>query len=390
MIQIKNKVECSGCAACEAICGHKCITMTQDDEGFEYPKVNEDQCVNCGLCDKVCPIQNIPDNFNVREVLAAKNKDPQQRFDSSSGGLFRIFAEDIIQNGGKVVGCKFDENMVATHALATKIEELQPLMSSKYVQSDIRKIFVKVRKLLLEGNKVLFVGVPCQVAALRNFLFKPYPNLITIDILCHGVPSPKIFREYINSLNLRYGSQVKAVNFRSKEKSWKRLFIKAIFKNNKRHFLYSGYDSYMQLFLSDRLQRPSCFKCPYNTLHRPGDISLGDFWGIGKKDYGFDDNKGISMVIINSEIGQLTWNRIKSHTDCIESDINTAIEGNKVLVQHLPTSRKRDEFYDYYVRHGYQAAILKFAPETPKHVQYYMNFMRWGLDIIRKLKKESY
>lgn len=390
MIEVTDKTDCSGCSACASICTHGCINMVADNEGFLYPQVDTSKCINCGLCNSVCPIENTPTNNRISHVFAAKNKNSQERFNSSSGGVFRLIAEDVIHQHGLVVGCRFNDEMEAIHDIAHSLSELDALMSSKYVQSDTRRIYEEVRNYLKTGRLVLFSGVPCQVAALRNFLFKPYENLILMDILCHGVPSPKFFKEYVASLETRYGSKVTSLNFRWKEKSWKRLYMNVLFKNKRRHFLYAGYDSYMQLFLSDRLQRPSCFNCPYNTLNRPGDISLGDFWGIGKQHYDFDDNKGISMVLINNEKGQDIWNRVVKHTDFIETDIPTAVAGNQVLVRHLPSRLKRDEFYDEYVKNGFNSAICKFAPEVAKISQSYQNFMRWGLDILRKIKKESY
>lgn len=390
MIKLTSKTDCCGCAACASVCAHKCITLKADAEGFLYPEVDADACVNCGLCEKVCPIISVPQQNSVLEVFAAKNKNENERFHSSSGGLFRLIAEKILQDGGVVFGCRLDERQKAYHAYAETKDQLDALMSSKYVQSDTRGIFEKVRSKLKEGKKVLFSGTPCQVAALKNFLFKPYDNLITKDILCHGVPSPKVFKEYVEGLEKRYECKVKSVNFRWKEKSWKRLYINAELSNGKRHFLYSGYDSYMQLFLSDSLQRPSCFECPYNTLSRPGDLSLGDFWGIGKTNYDFDDNKGISMVLINNDKGLELWNQIEPETTNIKSDIETAIAGNRVLVAHLPSSENRDRFYSDYVKNGFDNAVAQYAPEASKAKQLYYNFMRMGLDILRRIKRKSY
>lgn len=390
MIDIVRKEDCSGCSACAEDCPHGCIEMRPDEEGFLFPEVDSSRCVDCGLCDRICPITVVPKDNNVQQVIAAKNSDGGQRFRSSSGGIFRLLAEEVLNNGGVVAGCRFNENMEAEHVVAESREELEALMSSKYVQSDTRGIFKRVRTLLKSGRKVLFSGVPCQVAALRNFLFKPYDNLMTVDILCHGVPSPKVFKEYVAGLEHRYGAEMKSYSFRWKEKSWKRLYVNAAFANNKRHFLYAGYDSYMQLFLSDRLQRSSCFHCPYNMLHRPGDITLGDFWGIGKTHYDFDDNKGVSMVLVNNARGKELWDRIAPRTVSFDTDIESAVAGNRVLVDHLPDQSRRDEFYREYVADGFAAAVAKYSPETPLYSRLFHNFMRWGLDIVRKIKRQGY
>ncbi len=390
MIRIEHNKDCSGCAACADICGHGCIEMNADAEGFAYPHIDATKCVECGLCERVCPIINIPTDNTINKVLAVKNKDELTRFKSSSGGVFELLAKSVLAEGGIVVGCRLDDNTIAEHAIAHNMDELQAMLSSKYVQSSTIGIYKIVRELLCKGHKVLFTGVPCQVAALRNFLITPYDNLLTVDILCHGVPSPQILRDYKDRLEKRYGAKMTSLSFRYKEKSWKRLYINTTFANGKRHFLYAGYDSYMQLFLSDKLQRQSCFYCPYNTLHRAGDISLGDFWGIGKKFPDVDDNKGISMVLINNKKGANLWQTIANQTTYFTSDIDTAIAGNKVLVQHLPSDKASRDFYHDYTTLGFDAAISKHAPEKSWAYQTYYNIMRWGLDLVRKIKHESY
>ena len=390
MIRLSDKTECSGCAACADICGHGCIAMQPDEEGFVYPDINASKCVECVLCERVCPIINVPTSNDVNQVIAAKNHNEHIRFKSSSGGVFELLAACAIADGGVVVGCRLNERMEAEHAVASDLNELQAMLSSKYVQSDTDGIYKEVRRYLREGRKVLFSGVPCQVAALRNFLIKPHPNLFTVDVLCHGVPSPKVFGDYLARLEARYGSKATAVSFRHKEKSWKRLYINIEFANGRRHFLYSGYDSYMQLFLSDRLQRPSCFHCPYNNLHRPGDISLGDFWGIGKTRPDVDDNKGISLVLVNNEKGAEMWDTCAEDTSHFTSDIEMAVAGNKVLVQHLPSDQASRAFYHDYVTLGFDKAILKNAPEKSWIYQKYYNFMRRGLDLVRKIRHQSY
>lgn len=390
MIKIKDKKDCSGCCACEGICAKHCIKMLPDAEGFLYPHIDADTCVNCGLCELVCPILNVPKDNQVQLVVGAKHKDENVRSSSSSGGIFSLVAEYILAEGGVIVGCVMNKDLEAVHAIAENKDQLLAMRSSKYVQSNTIGIYAKVRQILRAGRKVLFSGTPCQVAALNNYLMKPYNNLFTIDVLCHGVPSPQLLKDYKNTLEKRYNSKMISINFRDKEKGWKRLFIRARFNNGKQHFLFSGYDSYLSCFLNNKSQRPSCFKCPYNSINRPGDISLGDFWGIGKVMYDKDDNKGITLTIVNTNKGKLLMKNVLPQSSFFESDINTAILGNKVLVSHLPSISARDDFYKDYVEKGYNLAIITHAPEAPWYTQMYYNFMRWGLDIVRKTCYMSY
>ena len=364
--------------------------MVEDAEGFKFPKVDVSTCTDCGLCEKVCPILHPESEKNVTQVIGAKHKDGAIRKASSSGGAFSLFADMVISEGGVVVGCAMDKNLQAIHVICKTKDELTHLRSSKYVQSNMDGIFLQVRKLLQQRQKVLFSGTPCQVAGLRRFLLKPYDNLFCIDILCHGVPSPKLFREYKETMEKRCGAKANFVSFRCKKKEWKRLYIDMLFDNGKEYFKSATFDPYMQLFLGNQSQRSSCFHCPFTTIKRQGDISLGDFWGIDRLHPSLDDDKGISMILVNSDKGEEMYEKIKEGMACFDCNIETAIAGNMVLVENITGEEKRDMFYQSYVAEGLQMSLAKYTDHYSLWEQYYLRFMRWGLDIIRWIRHKSY
>lgn len=390
MINIQDKRKCCGCTACASVCSHQCITMVEDAEGFKYPQVDAEKCVNCGLCEKVCPMLHPESDNEVRNVIGAKHKDAVVRKDSSSGGAFSLLAEEFISNGGVVVGCAMDENLQAKHIICTNKKDIVRLRSSKYVQSNMDGVYPQVRKMLREGRKVLFSGTPCQVAGLRRFLIKPFDNLYFIDILCHGVPSPKLFREYKEMMEAKYKAKANFVSYRCKKKEWKRLYIDLQFQNGKEYFKSATFDPYMQLFLGNGSQRNACFHCPFTTTHRQGDISLGDFWGIGRNHPELDDDKGISMILVNSDKGSEMFERIKTNTVCFDSTLDQAIAGNKVLVENITGEDKRNSFYATYVSEGLHCAFEKYTTKYSGTKQLYIRLMRSGLDLLRKLTHKGY
>lgn len=390
MISINTKAQCCGCTACVNICHRGCISMIPDEEGFLFPIVDTKKCINCKLCEKVCPMRHQDFSHEIKRTLCAKHIDNSVRQECSSGGVFALLSEAFVSLGGIVVGCTMDSKLRAMHTFAKTKEDLITFRSSKYVQSDIRGVFQQIKTLLDSGNHVLFSGTPCQVSGLRNFLQKPYINLICIDVLCHGVPSPKLLNDYISAQEEKTGSRASFISFRCKRHEWKRLHIEIKYKNGMDYYKNATYDPYMQLFLSNKSQRSSCFHCPFTTTHRMGDISLGDFWGIGKVYHSFDDNMGLSMVLINSKRGELLFEKIVAKLSVFETQESLAIKGNKVLVENISGEEQRNLFYRDYVEKGYNTAIAQHTYHYNLLHQMYINTMRKGLDLLRKIQKKGY
>ena len=390
MIQITNKKDCSGCGACANICPKNCIRMERDEMGFAYPVVDADSCINCGRCEVVCPILNPAKENSPRAVLGAKNRDEAVRSTSSSGGTFFELAKATISRGGIVYGCALDEKLVARHIGVDTVDDLSALKGSKYVQSDVGTIYREVKKYLTEGREVLYSGTPCQIAGLKNYLGKEYDKLLLIDVLCHGVPSPGVFEDYLAYLGERFGSRPISVNFRNKEKSWKRLYFEVIFENGKRYFTFCGYDRYMSMFLNNISLRPSCYDCRFTTVNRQGDITLGDFWGIGRKYPERDDDKGISLIIVNTEKGERAYGEIVTNLDAFDSDIDTAKAGQLILYASVKKHTRYDEFFRLYEEKGIKEAVEATVYIPGKIKQKYYMLKRFALDIARKILKKGY
>ena len=344
-MSICNLDKCTGCAACVNVCNHQAITMMENNQGFLYPNVNETKCVNCNLCKQVCPV-NYPTKPNdYLRVYAALVKDDAERAKSTSGGVFACLAKKVIKAGGYVYGVIVDESLVVRHAEAHSMEELEHQKNSKYVQSDIGLSYQQAKKQLINGEQVLFSGTPCQIAGLRNYLKKDYPNLLTVDILCHGVPSPGLFRKYVKSEEEIAGYKMKKILFRSKAVGWKKLFCVRIFENNAEA---DWGDTFVPGFLKNYYLRESCYSCEYTTEKRQGDITLGDYWGYQESapDFIEDDDKGISLVIINTETGQNAFKNIHKEIAFTARTMDDAKYENPVL--YKPCKKPENYFSFWY------------------------------------------
>lgn len=310
MITITDKQACCGCAACATACPKQCISMTADNEGFLYPMVDASKCVECGLCEKVCHSLHPYDERKPLQVYAAINKDETVRLKSSSGGIFHILAAETIREGGVVFGARFDKEWQVVIDYAETMEDVEAFMGSKYVQARMGTAYKDAKRFLQEGRKVLFSGTPCQVAGLRQFLRKEYDNLLAVDFVCHGTPSPKVWGVYLQTA-VKRAQQLTSVEFRNKTKGWKNFSFRlsyneadgtvsmlSLFQRN----------AYMKAFLSDIILRPSCYHCQAKSGRSHSDLTIADFWGISTIHPEMDDDKGTGLVFVNTEKGRHAFN----------------------------------------------------------------------------------
>ena len=321
MQSIFDKCSCCGCDACAAACPKGAISMQPDVDGFVYPQVDEAKCVHCGLCEKVCAYRNQTPLLSLKDVYAAVSGDTDVR-ESASGGLFASFAQAVIADGGAVYGCAMEyENgkLWPRHICITEQQDLIRLKGSKYVQSDLGDSYRDIQRRLTEGQTVLFSGTPCQVAGLKGFLRKDYENLFTVDIVCHGVPSVKLFQEYIAFEEKKQGAKVTSFRFRDKSQGWK-LYGSMTLDNGQTIHFEPEESSYYQMFLNSYTYRENCYTCPYASDHRAGDITIGDFWCIelvhpellAENGGPLDHEKGASCLIVNNEKGRTLLERYGS------------------------------------------------------------------------------
>lgn len=300
MIQITQKKNCCGCQACEQACPAGCISMRMDAEGFAYPVVDEKRCVHCDLCEHVCPMLNPSAEREPIALLAARSQQETVRASSSSGGLFTELARWVLRQGGVVFGARFAEDWTVLHDWTDEEEGLMAFQGSKYVQSRIGNTFKQVRALLKEDRWVLFSGTSCQIAALRRFLRKDYGCLLTVDVVCHGVPSAKIWQSYLKRLAGDTTHSIRHVRFRDKQQSWKNYQFVCLWKGGEVRESFRE-NAYMKAFLSDSLLRPSCYHCPCKSFATPSDLTLADYWGIQVLQPALDDDRGIGLAFVHTE-----------------------------------------------------------------------------------------
>lgn len=347
MIEITNKKDCCGCSACANICPKNCIEMLSDNEGFLYPKVDMEKCVDCGLCERVCPIINKPlIAENEQIAFAVINKDENIRLNSSSGGVFTLLASEIIKKNGVVFGVALSEDSKSvSHISVQTLEELELLRGSKYVQSKIGNTYSQVKAFLEKGEKVLFSGTPCQISGLYAFLNKEYENLFTCDLICHGVPSPLVWGKYVDLQEKKAASKTRRTFFRHKKYGWKMYSIQFIFENCTEYIQIINDDLYMRGFLANLYLRPSCYDCKFKGTKRPSDITLADFWGVENVCPEMYDNKGTSLLILNSEKGKKLFSLISDSTVNKQVDLNTAISFNSAAIKSVSMPKKREDFF---------------------------------------------
>lgn len=348
MIKIIDKQNCCGCEACVQVCPKQCIFFTQDMEGFFYPKVNEALCINCGLCDKVCPVMQQYEERIPLKTLAAINKNDEVRLASSSGGIFTLLAEQVLDRQGVVFGARFNEQWQVVFDAAETKEGLKAFQGSKYVQAHIGNSYKQCKQYLDAGREVLFSGTQCQISGLLHFLRKPYSNLLTVDFICHGVPSPLVWECYLNEV-LNVGNKaINNIQFRNKIRGWNQFSFAVEYNEDDQYLLITipfKEDIYIRAFLCNLTLRPSCYACPAKSGKSHSDITIADFWGINSVNPDMDDDKGTSLVLVNTDKGEvaLPCNKMKYS----EENFIDAIKENSPWKQPVMLHFRRAEFFGH-------------------------------------------
>lgn len=369
MVSRETVPNCTGCSACQNACNLDAIEMVADKEGFVYPRVDSEKCIRCGKCVKSCPsIQSLRagDHFEP-EVYAAWNKDTEIRILSTSGGVFTALAEAIIDQGGYVAGAFYDEGFRICHGVVSSLDEIPRLRQSKYAQSWIGSTFRTVQKLLKDDKTVLFCGTPCQSAGLQQFLGKEYANLYCCDFICRGVISPKVYEKFLQDMQPANTAALSGVHFKNKDFGWNRFSTKLTFGDGSVYHKDRNEDYYMRGYLRHNLYlRPSCHRCEYKTLPRVSDMSLGDFWGIGRYDSSLDNEKGTSVVLVNSEKGRkllaLSQEKLVLHKRSLEE----VVAGNSCLLNVAKPSKYRDYFFKKMERCRFDELVIRIDKKSER------------------------
>ncbi len=359
-MKLIDESNCTGCMACYSVCPKNAIKITQTKKGFYVPVIDEQKCIECGKCKNTCPqINKISKLKEQEKVKACWSKNNNVRWESTSGGISTELAKFVIENNGVVFGATYDNSFKVHHCCIDKLDDLSKLRGSKYVQSYIGDTYKEAKKYLDENKKVLFTGTSCQIAGLKNFLSKNYTNLITVDILCHGVPSPKIFQEYLT--NKTAEGNIVDIKFRYKKPSWTVFSMRIEYENGKIYQKSTFEDPFIRGFLYDYITNEACENCNYTGTERISDITIADFWGyISEKRKYRNTEKGISLAILNTEKGKEIFDNIKSNLEYTEKNINEAKLGNQCLRAPFMKNKRYNEFWNDYFKNGYDYVSKKY------------------------------
>ena len=371
-----NKEKCCGCGGCEQICPKNAIELKADEDGFLYPVLDKDMCVECGACKSVCPYDKELSLKEPKRVYAAKTTDTQSLMNSSSGGMFGAFAEYILAHDGFVAGCVFDENFKAEHILSDKAEDVERMRGSKYVQSETGNIFKDVKRELERGKAVLFTGTPCQIDGLKGFLKKDYEKLFTVDLICHGVPSPLLLKKYLE--NKEQKGKISDLKFRNKAlNGWgsRGSITQSINGKEKTSVITPFNESYYNMYyLMNTVSRRCCYSCQYATGKRTGDITIGDYWNASSFMSEKETENGMSAVLCNTEKGELLLESVKNSLVLKESTLSHIIEGNGNLKAPAKMPTQRETVYKDLNEYGFEYVVKNYCrfsylkPFIKKHI----------------------
>lgn len=371
--EIKNiKEKCTGCLACVYACPLENIKIIKNEEGFLEPELKLSNCIKCNQCINTCPqlVKNKKNNFFKQKVYACQAKNKNFLLEATAGGFFPLMAKKIIEENGAVYGCCWDENMKAVHKRITTIDDIAKMSGSKYVQSDIRYVYKSINDDLKQNKKVLFSGTPCQVDAIKKICNKTnQKNLITIDVICYGVPSPELFSSYIDKLNKQYKAKVVDFRFRDKKHyGWSHTTLITFRKEDGTKFFIEEPNfrniEYYNMFASRNCFRKSCYSCIYNNLNRVSDFTTGNYWGIEDKSSKFNSYLGVSMVIINTQKAINYFEKIKEDMIVEERTLEDAISSNDALVKGTSFPKNRNVIYKCFFKKGFNAMYKKYYKNT--------------------------
>lgn len=365
--EIINSDKCYGCGACINSCKTEALKMKKNEKGFSYPELDKNKCVECNKCYNVCPTvhENLKKVFNrptLQNTYSIRHRDDTVRLKSSSGGLFTALADYILKHDGVICGVVWNEDFSVKHICANTINDKDKMVQSKYIQSEIEYCFREIENYLKMGKKVLFTGTPCQVAGLKLFLKnKNLDNLFLCDVLCGGNVSPGFFQEYVKFIEKNRKDKVSSVCFRTKKLGWKQHHIRIILQNSEYEGARKNEEPFFSLYLKKYIIRDACFKCEFASKQRVSDITMGDFWGIEKKDPKIDDDKGISIAIVNTEKGQKLIDAIKNKIYIEKRDLDIAVP-KQINLQRPPLKpREREKFWNDYVKKGSEYTLKKYT-----------------------------
>ena len=372
-ISLCDKLSCSGCHSCYNVCPTNSISMVADKDGFLYPEIDKDSCIKCGKCEKACPVLSKYPKTDIGKAYACINNNEDIRLDSSSGGVFTLLAQKIINDGGIVFGAAFDENLSVRHIAVDNVSDLKKLRGSKYVQSVIGDAYKQCKAFLDGGKTVLFTGTPCQIGGLVSYLGRDYDNLITQDIICHGVPSDKLWHDYLDSLEKKIANDGN-VNFRNKQNGWKNYSLYIPLENGE-HIIQNAHDNpFTKAFQNNLSLKKSCYGCHFKHKNRQSDITLADFWGIKFVLPDMNDDKGTSLLIVNSKKGAELFDSVQNNMRIKEVDFNTAVSYNSAMYRSSPRPENREAFLESVNTDGFKTAAKRYLPNKTK--AFYIKVMR--------------
>lgn len=388
MIKLNKKEDCCGCNACGDICPKEAIHFVTDNEGFWYPEVDQSKCINCGLCEKICPVINKPESLKNNspepDCYAAEHKSIDVIFASTTGGMFSALSDVIYNQGGYVGGAIHNDDFTVSHFISNDKAVLSKLRRSKDLQSNAEGFYKKVKEILESGNKVLVCGVPCQIAGLKNYLRKDYEYLITVDLICAGVNSPKIWLKYLKYIEDLNGSKIVYTENKSKEYGWNNLTQKFVFENGQEYFDTRKTSLFTQGYIESHLYcRPSCYSCKYKGFPRVADITIGDFWGLPKHKSSYNKDMGTNVVLINSEKGKEYFEVVKKRINSEKLPFEWAKEGNPALLASISVlSDKRDEFFNEADKYPFDELVKKYSIKPRRTLK---SFLRKPYRILKSI-----